>query len=143
MALTNPILKTYDLKDLIVSFGPSISIEGFGPSDFLQISRTADNFSSILGLHGAVVPIMSKDNRAIATLAIMRESDNIASLSILSALDQVSGLGVFPFLVSYLNLTQIYSSVQARVKREPDSIFGEKNGYLIWTFELYRLIRFG
>ena len=143
MALSTPNLKTYNLQDLIISFGINISIEGFGPSDFLTIRRVSDNFSSQLGLHGAVVPIMSKDHRAIATLSIMRESDNIASLSLTSALDQISGLGVFPFLVSYLNLTQLYSSVQARVIREPDSIFGEKNGYLTWTFELYRLIRFG
>lgn len=143
MSLPTPSLKTYDLQDLIVSFGTDVNIEGFGPSDFLTIRRVSDNFSSQLGLHGAVVPIMSKDHRAVATLSIMRESDNIASLSIISAIDQVSGLGVFPFLVSYLNLTQLYSSVQARIIREPDSIFGEKNGYLTWTFELYRLIRFG
>jgi len=142
MALPTPNLRTYDAKDLILNFGV-ISVEGFGPNDFLTIRRKADNFSSILGLHGAVVPIMSKDHRATATITIMRESDNNASLSIISALDQVSGLGVFPFLASYLNLTQLYASVQSRVIREPDSIFGPKNGYLSWTLELYRFVRFG
>ena len=142
MTVEAPKVYTYDLSDLILSFGLE-SIKCFGPNDVLTIRRKSNNFSSILGLHAAVVPVMSKDNRADASINIMRESDNNASLSIISALDQISGLGVFPFLCLHLDLTQLYSSVQSRVVREPDVAFGKKNGYLTWQLELYRLVRFG
>lgn len=142
MTVPTPVLYTYDLQGLILNFG-IISIEGFGPNDFLTIRRVKPNFTSIEGLHAAEVPVMSKSRKAVATINIMRESDNNASLSLIAALDQVSGLGVFPFLASYLNLVQIYSSVQSRVVSEPDVVFGSKNGYMTWTLELYYLIRFG
>lgn len=142
MAVPVPRLKTYDLRGLILNFG-TIGIKGFGPSDFLTIRPVKPRFTSIEGLHGKEIPIMSKSHKARASITIMRESDNNASLSIISALDQVSGLGIFPFLASYLNLTQIYTSVQSRVVKEPDVTFSAKNGYMTWELELYRLVRFG
>ena len=142
MAVPVPRLKTYDLRELILNFG-TISIEGFGPSDFLAIRPVKPRFTSIEGLYGTEIPVMSKSHKARASITIMRESDNNASLSIIAALDQVSGLGIFPFLASYLNLTQIYTSVQSRIVREPDITFSAENGYMTWELELYRLMRFG
>lgn len=137
-----PGLKTYDAKDLIIHFG-IITIEGFGPNDFLTIKRIRPNFSSVEGLHGSEIPIMSKSHKARATITIMRESDNNASLSLIAALDQFSGLGNVPFLAQYQNLDHLYSSVQSRVVNEPPVAFGAKNGFMTWELELYRLVRFG
>lgn len=142
MAVPTPELKTYDLQDFILQFGV-ITIEGFGPSDFLTIRRVKPNFTSIEGLHGVEIPIMSKSHKARAVITIMRESDNNASLSIVSALDQITALGNFPFLASYRGLFHVYNSIQSRIVKEPDVTFSAKNGYMSWEFELYRLIRFG
>lgn len=142
MSIPAPQLKTHDLRDLIINFG-IVNIEGFGVNDVLTIRRTNPNFTSVLGLHGSVAPIMSKDQRAIADITVMRESGNNISLSIISALDSLSGFGVFPFLVRYANLTNLYASVLSRVIHEPDVVFSSKNGFLTWRFELYRLRRLG
>lgn len=137
-----PKVSTYDASKLIIDFGVLV-LDAFRKGDFLTISKTANNFSSNLGLHGAVVPIMSKDRRGTANITVMRESGNNASLSIIAALDQLSGLGNFPFLVTHPDFSYLYSSVQSRVIREPDITLSRKNGYMTWVFELYNLIRLG
>ena len=141
MALGVPELKTYDLSELFLNFGLD-NISGFGPNDALRIT-TKPIFEHEYGLHGAIVPKLMKHYDADAVLTIMRESENAQSLSIIAALDQLSGFGNFPFLASYLDGPSVFSSMQSRITKKPDPVFNKKNSYLTWTFKLYRLIDFG
>lgn len=141
MPVAVPELKTYDLSELFLNFGLD-NISGFGPNDALRIT-TKPIFEHEYGLHGAIVPKLMKHYDADAVLTIMRESENAQSLSIVAALDQLSGLGNFPFLASYLDGPSIFSSMQSRITKKSDPVFSKKNGYLTWTFKLYRLIDFG
>jgi hypothetical protein len=136
-----PNLKTYDLSELILNFGLD-DVKGFGPNDALQIT-TRQIFDHEYGLHGVIVPKLSKHYDADASLTIMRESDNAQSLSIVAALDQLSGLGNFPFIATYLDGPSVFTSIQSRITKKPDPVFNRKNGYLTWIFKLYRLIDFG
>ena len=136
-----PGLKTYDLADLVLQFGAD-GIQGFGPQDALKIT-TRPIFTHDYGLHGVIVPKLSKFKDADATVTIMRESDNAQSLSIIAALDQLSGLGNFPFIAAYLAGPSIFTSVQSRIVKKPDPTFSKKNSVLTWNFKLYYLLDYG
>lgn len=137
-----PDIRTYNLEDLIVHFG-LIEIKGFGSNDFLRIAYDKPRFTTIEGLHGVEIPIMTKSHRGTASINIMRESGNNTQLSLISAVDQATGLGNFPFLVQYKNLEYVYQSTQSRISTDAPAIFGPKNGYMTWILTLYRLVRFG
>jgi len=141
MSPSTPILKTYDLSELILNFGLD-NISGFGPNDALQIT-TKPIFEHEYGLHGAIIPKMMKHYDADATLTIMRESDNAQSLSIVAAIDQLSGLGNFPFMAAYLEGPSVFSSIQSRIIKKPSPTFSKKNTYMTWLFKLYHLLDFG
>lgn len=134
-------LYTHDARQLHVVWGVT-ELEDFERGEYLTIKQTAPRFKSLLGLGGAVVPIMSKDKRALAELKIMKESPKNAILSAQSKADEFTGKVVLPFMVRDTSGNDLYFSPVSRIVGDPTVSRGTDTTSNTWVFELYQFIPF-
>jgi hypothetical protein len=113
-----------------------IEVAGFIKGDGWSVEPLADEYGSILGLGGAVVPIKSYDPRAMLTIKLMATSPCNFKLSLLRNADDLIGKAVLPVVITDTLNDDYLISTGSRCIRKPAI---KSSGPREWKFELYNL----
>jgi hypothetical protein len=116
-------------------------IEGLA-SEALTLRPLSPRYRTVVGVNGKVTTIMSMDNRAELTLALVRQAKDNAYLSKLAKADQFSGRVLFPVTINDEYGDDMYSAPSARIIEEPFVDYKKTAQSAIWKIELYYLTRF-
>jgi len=131
-----PELITIGGDQLQVNFGGK-PLKGYAQKGVV-IEPAAPRFGTKRALGGQVIPVMSRDNRAKATLTLLRGSESNSLLDMLAKADQFTGKAALPFIAHDKVSGGFYFSLQSRITKVPGFQSGESE--LVWEFELYYLI---
>ena len=105
------MLYTVDPKKIVMVFGTK-RIKGFADGTFLDVERNEDMFSEVVGADGEVTRVKSNNRTGTATFTLLQSSTSNDDLSAYALVDEQTGLGVFPFIVTdTLGKTNIFSAM--------------------------------
>ena len=132
--MLDPIVRTYDPKLIVVTFG-AIIFTGFPEGAFIKIVRNGDKFEKSKGADGSIDRINknSFDFRVTATLKQTSLTNDLLSIS--SAADALSNLGVLPFTVKDLKGLTLFFAPQAWIAKDPEDEFGDSLTPRVWEFD--------
>jgi hypothetical protein len=127
-------VKTYDPKKVIITLGPTV-ITGYAKDTFVKAGRIADTVTSEAGASGEVARALNADHRGTIELTLMQTSISNDFLSAQAVIDENTGAGALPFLMTDLRGTTILSARNAWVKKYADSEFGQGLSNRAWSIE--------
>lgn len=127
-------VRTYDPKQVIVTFGPVI-VTGYAEGTFVQITRSGDLFEKVRGADGGIDRVNKNANDYAVALTIKQTSPTNAELSAIGAADQISNAGVFPLTIKDLNGTTLFFAPQAWIAKDPDDEFSDSLSSREWRLD--------
>lgn len=128
------ILKTYDPKMVIITFGAEI-IEDFADGSVIELTME-DNFESVEGADGSENRINKNRNGADCNISIMQQSTTNDRLSTLYLVDKVANTGILPLTIKDLNGTTLAYSAQSYIKKLPDLTLSNSIENRTWNFRM-------
>jgi Protein of unknown function (DUF3277). len=135
-------VKTYNPKDVLIIVGPVI-VEGFADGTFVNIARDNPSWNKAIGSDGEGARARSNDQGGSVTLTLMQTSASNPELSALALLDEQTGDGVVPLLVTDRSGTSLYEAETAWIEKPADSPFAreiETREWVIQTDNLKMLV---
>lgn len=132
--MLDPIVRTYDPKLIVVTFG-AIIMTGFAEGSFVKVVRSGDLFEKSKGADGSIDRINknSFDFRVTVTLKQTSLSNDLLSAMMLS--DLLSNLGVLPFTVKDLKGSTLFFAPQAWIAKDPEDEYGDTLMSRVWEFD--------
>lgn len=132
------MLYTYDPRLILISFG-GVPIVGYADGTFLTVVRNNDMWAEVVGASGETSRGKSNDRSGLATLTLLQTSPSNDIISGFAIQDEVSNVGVKPFLAKDgLGTTTLFSAT-GYVKKLPDSGYAKEVGSREWTIFLVDL----
>ncbi len=135
-------VKTYNPKDVLIIVGPVI-VEGYADGTFVNVARDNPSWSKAIGSDGEGARARSNDQGGSVTITLMQTSASNPQLSALSLLDEQTGDGVVPLLVTDRSGTSLFEAETAWIEKPADSAFGreiENREWVIQTDNLKMLV---
>ena len=130
------MLRTFDFKQVSLTFGSSL-IQGFAEGDdVISLSPQADSFNSLAGADGEVTRSKTNDNRFLLTIRLLQTSPSNDDLMSVSLADKLSNGGVQPLLLKDNNGNTLVGEGQAYIQRIPDAGFGTNVSDREWVIML-------
>jgi hypothetical protein len=129
----------YDFRQVAVLVG-GVPIEGFADGDSVSIEPNTDSFTLQIGIDGEGARSRQNDKSATITLTLMAGAAANLVLQGLQTLDDVSGVGTFPFAVTDLRGSYLCATIAAWIKKPPSRSFGRDNGTVEWVLETNELL---
>ena len=130
----DPIVRTYDPKQIIVTFG-SIIFTGFMSGTFIAVTQNGEDFSKDKGADGTVDRInMNADDYSVA-VTIKQTSLTNDALSAVRIVDKLSNTGKLPFQIKDLNGLSLFFAAQAWIRKAPDPDLGDSLVGREWGFD--------
>jgi hypothetical protein len=131
---TDPIVRTYDPKLVIATFG-GIIFTGYAEGSFIQVAGNGDKFEKSRGADGTVDRINKNAFDYSITITLKQTSlTNDAMSAVLNA-DLISNAGKFPFTLKDLNGTTLLSAAQAWIRKDPDDEYSDSLGTRQWILD--------
>jgi hypothetical protein len=127
-------VKTYDPKKIIIDWG-GISFTGYAKDTFVKIGRISDQFMSEAGASGEVARALNADKRGMMEVTLIQTSVTNDALSTQLIVDENTGNGALPLLVTDLRGTTLFSARNAWIKKYAESEYGQTVAGRAWTFE--------
>ena len=121
---TDPIVRSYDPKLIIVTFGPII-FSGYAEGTFLTITRSGDVFEKSKGADGSIDRVNKNANDFSVACTIKQTSPVNDLLSAVLTGDILANTGKLPFTVKDLNGTTLFFAGQAWIGKDPDPEFSD------------------
>jgi len=127
-------VRTYDPKAVSISAN-GIPIGGFADGTFVEIERSEDMFTKVVGADGETSRSKTNDRSGMITITLAQTSLSNDILSGLAYLDEVSNTGVFPVLVKDNEGNAIFFSEQAWIKKVAPASFSKGIENREWVIE--------
>jgi len=129
----NNKIRTFDPKQLIVTFGPII-MSGFAPSSFISIEPDGDYFRVIRGTGGDTERIKIGSGNCIVTISLLQTTPINDLLTTAHLSDVVGNAGVFPLIIKDMGGTQLFMSMKAYIVTPPAVDFSNEVSERKWRF---------
>lgn len=133
--------RVYSSKQVTISIAGIPITGGFADGEFLRLEREGEAFTDVVGTDGEVTRNETRDNRATATLILMKGAEGNLSLSQLHNADKlaVGGSGVGRFLVEDLNGVTRHDGPQCWIMSDPDVTYEREVTALEWPIRIANL----
>lgn len=135
------MLRQFDPKDFDITLAGHKFDEL--DADFLSVTTDFDRFSLIQGIDGDAARVRNKLRSGVITISLLQSSPSNNYLSYISALDELTGLLVLPFLAKGKEdgSTTILAP-SCFVTKVPDIDFGNSHKTRTWTLRSDNIIMF-
>lgn len=130
----DPIVRTYDPKAIVVTFGPVI-LTGFAEGTFVAITRNGNKFEKVRGADGGVDRVNKNANDFGVTMTLKQTSLSNDALSAIMIQDGLSNTGKYPLTVKDLLGTTLFFAAQAWIAKDPDDELSDEMSPREWLFE--------
>lgn len=130
----DPQVRTYDPKQVIVTFG-TVIVSGYAEGTFIAIAQNGDSFEKQRGADGGVDRVNKNASDYAVTLTLKQTSLTNDALSVIAALDKASNTGKLPLVVKDINGTSLFFAEQAWIGKEPDPEDGDAISSREWRFD--------
>jgi hypothetical protein len=132
------MLFTYDPAGMLITF-KGILITGFADGTFLNVERNEDGWFESVGADGHMIRTRNRNLSGVATLTLQQSSPANDLLLSLAQTDELTGLGVGPFMAKDINGTTMASSPQGWCRKRPGIERGKESGNTEWIIAMSRL----
>lgn len=131
---TDPKVRTYDPKKVIVTFGPII-IGGYAEGTFITVAGNGDKFEKSRGADGSVdrVNKNNKDYRVTVTIKQTSLTNDLLSAALVA--DQDANTGVVPLTIKDLNGTTLFFATYSWIAKDPDDEFSDSLSTREWMID--------
>jgi len=130
----DPIVRTYDPKLIIMTFGPVI-FTGYAEGTFVAITGNGDKFEKSRGADGTVDRINKNAFDYSVAVTVKQTSLTNDALSAILIADMVANAGKHPLLIKDLNGTELFSAAQAWIAKDPDDEYSDSLSSREWRFD--------
>ena len=130
----DPIVRTYDPKLIIVTFG-SIIFTGFMSGTFVTVSQNGEDFTKDKGSDGTIDRVNNNADDYGIAVTIKQTSLTNDALSVVRKLDKEFNTGKGPFQIKDLNGTSLFFAPQAWIRKAPDPDYGDSLTGREWGFD--------
>lgn len=127
-------MKTYDPKDVIVTFG-GVSLSGFADGTFISVTASMERFQKVVGADGEVARGRSNDDTHEVTITLMQTSPSNDDLAAIAKSDRQSNDGVRALAIRDLGGNTLMFWPEAWVRQTPDIEFAKEVGERAWVFD--------
>lgn len=127
-------VKTYDPKQIIVTFGGNI-LSGFADGTFVTAERNEDMWTTQIGTDGEDTRSKSNNRSGSITVSLMQTSDSNAVLSALALTDEASNSAALPLQIKDNSGNTLLIAETAWIKKMPSVEYGREAGPREWVFE--------
>lgn len=127
-------MKTYRCKDVLASFG-SHSLTGYGEDDFISIEPNGEGTQKKVGCDGEVARSMDPDTTYKGKISLLQTSPSNKELERLYTLDQTTGDGHFPMLITNRRGGTQFKTSDAWIKNRAPRTYGKGIKMIDWEFE--------
>ena len=126
--------KTYRCKDVLTSLGYH-SVTGYGEDDFISIEPNGEGTQKTVGCSGEVGRSIDPDTTYKGKIVLLQTSASNRELQRLYDLDQATGDGTFPMLVSNRRGGVQFQTSMAWIKNRAPRTYGKGIKMVEWEFE--------
>lgn len=133
--------KNYNAAQVSVIFGPNI-LSGFADGSFVTCARDEQAFTKKTGTDGQTTRSRSNNKGGTVILRLDQASASNDVLSVIAVLDELSGAGIFPILVTDKSGRSGYASEDAWIQKQPDAEFDRDALDREWIFDCGNLKMF-
>lgn len=131
--MPDPIVRTYDPKMIIVTFG-EVEVTGFAAGTFLNVERSnGPSFEKERGADGSVDRVNKNARDLTVTLTLKQTSVSNAALSAIHSSDQLLNTGIRPLLIKDLMGTTLVSAPQAWIENDANIELADTLSGREWT----------
>jgi hypothetical protein len=123
--MTDTIVRTYDPKQIIVTFG-GIIFSGFAEGTFLQITRSGEMFVKQKGADGSINRTNKNAFDFTVTVTLQQTSITNDLLSGVMVADQKFNTGALPLIVKDLRGTTLFFAPQAWIESDPEDEYSDE-----------------
>ena len=127
-------VRTYDPAGVTVSVG-GYPIQGFADGTFINVERSADLFSKVVGADGFTSRSKSNDRSGTVTITLKQTSPSNDVLAGIQLLDEVSNQGVVPVMVKDINGNTLVFSESGWIRKAPTIEEGRDLTDREWAFD--------
>lgn len=128
------IVKTYDPKKVIVSFG-GVPITGWADGAFIKVVAHGDRFSKKVGADGEVMRGRSNDDTHTVEITINQTSLSNTYLNSIKEIDRLTNLGIRALSITDINGGGLDFWPQAWIQKTPDIEYAKDVGSRTWILE--------
>lgn len=128
-------LKTFDPKDVVITFGAGI-LTGFADGTFITVERDEDTFSSSTGADGEPLRVKSNNKMTTVTLTLQQSSDSNTFLSAVAQLDERSNQGVVPMAVKEINGDTLVTGGRAYIVKPATIEYSKEASTRAWSIKI-------
>jgi hypothetical protein len=126
-------MKTYDAKQVVLTWG-GVQLSGFPEGTFIGISKATDNVMRKVGIDG-VSRSINNDKTFDVTITLEGTSVSNDYISTIRTLDDATGKGVLPFLMTDLSGSTVFFAESMWVSKDADIDFGNEVSEYAWAFQ--------
>jgi len=133
-------VETYNPKDISVIIAGAI-MSGFA-DDKVRVFRDADAWEDESGADGEVVRYATNDKRGEIEITLQQSSSSNLILSGLAKVDEFSGAGTFPAIVSDSRGKDLHAAPTAWIKQIPEAKYSKGVNVRTWRIRTDNLTNF-
>lgn len=130
-----PAPNQYDPNQVAVTCGGKI-ISGWGDGTYIEAERDEDSYMKKIGVDGEVTRAKNNNLGGKVTLTLMQSSSSNDVLSAFQQADQLSGTGVFTFILNDGNGKTTVRSVDAWIKKPAKLVYAKEVQAWQWIIEI-------
>lgn len=116
-----------------------IIISGFADGTFVTVERDEDAFTKQVGTDGEVTRSKSNNKTGSVTITLMQSSASNGDLTVMHALDELTGNGVGPFLMRDGSGNSKYAAENAWIRKYPSAEYGREATGREWVIDVDKL----
>jgi hypothetical protein len=131
---TDPIVRTYDPKQIVLTLGVIIA-SGYEEGTFIKITRSGDNFTKKKGSDGSIDRTNNNAFDFRVELTLKQSSPTNDLLSALQVSDALLNDGVKPLTIKDLRGTTLFFAQSAWIAKDPDDEFSNESGPRVWVID--------
>lgn len=124
-------VKTYNCREVIVTFGSKI-IDGFADDSFVTIEAAGEGTSSVCGCDGEHSRSMDPNRAMNVKISLNQTSDSNKYLNKMLKLDQETGEGILPLMITDLRGGLLAHADEAWIKKRPSTVYGKTTQNREW-----------
>jgi len=128
------MVKTYDAKQVVLTWG-GIQLSGFPEGSFINIVKSADNVTRKVGADGHVSRSLNADKTYDITITLEGTSVSNDYISGVRILDDATGKGVLPFLMTDLSGSTVFFAESMWVSKDADVDLSNEISENAWAFQ--------
>lgn len=127
-------VRTYNLKDIILTFG-GVIIEGGADGDKMSVAPTGDDWTMQKGSDGEVIRSFQNDFTGRVTINLLYGAPSNQYLSDIRKQDTLTGNGVKTLSIADTRGNSLFVADAAWIMKRPEVPFGKDAGTVTWELD--------